>query len=270
MNNRVVPYDLDYNILNKSRKIAKWLLVLTFIFSFSINVINELNIQIDKYYIDFLLVLSILFIIFFTILSIINDYILFPSSENKRRTKYLDASFDSNLSLENIDPNFYNPELTSGIYKLAVNGFENCFFTYNIGKSMIPKKIFVNSILFMFFIIFAYFGFKNFISYFFVFLQLFLSGLFLNDLVRFLIYHQRNYQYFNKYNLLFNRIGSDLNLGVIPEILKHILDYECNLNWGMISLDSKIYNREVEKLNNQWEETKNKLGIAQSNSITTF
>ena len=95
-----------------------------------------------------------------------------------------------------------------------------------------------------------------------------MSGLFLNDLIRFLIYHQRNYQYINNYKLLFNRIGPSLNADDIPEIIKNILDYECNLNWGIISLNSKIYEQLKDDLNQEWEEIKRKYEISNTNSIT--
>jgi len=268
MSDRIVPYDIDFTVLNRSRKIEKAFLIISFLLSFTLNLISAFKFNLNPYVFDIILIIGIIALLTFTALIIVNDYVLFPSCENKRRSIYLDSAFNSHLSDKNIDPNFYNPELCPGIYKLAVNGFENCFFTYNVAKKMLFGKILKDTVIILMFIIIAYVGIRNTFSTGIIFLQLLVSGLFLNDLIRFLIYHQRNYQYFNNYKLLFNRIGYSLNADDIPEIIKNILDYECNLNWGTISLNSKMYEQLKDYLNQEWEEIKRNYGISNANSIT--
>ena len=108
MNSRLVPYDLDFKKLNVSRNVEKWFLISTFVLSLVVNLTNEITFSLNELILNSLFILSILSTTVFTILSIINDYILFPSCENKRRTKFIDSSFHSNLSLTDIDPNFYS------------------------------------------------------------------------------------------------------------------------------------------------------------------
>ena len=81
------------------------------------NLVNAINI------------LNIIGITLFFMLEIIIEYILTPQADSKRRDDFIDNSFGSKFSPNNSKGYYDNDEVNSGLYKAAVNLFENCFFS---------------------------------------------------------------------------------------------------------------------------------------------
>jgi hypothetical protein len=73
-------------------------------------------------------VLNIIGISLFFILEVISEYILIPQADSKRRDDFIDNSFGSFFSPNNSVGYYDNDEVNKGLYKAAVNLFENCFF----------------------------------------------------------------------------------------------------------------------------------------------
>lgn len=262
MNDRLVPYDVDYAVLQKLRKVEKALLYLSFIISAAVNLFAAFQADNSYFGRDVTSLASIITMAGYSILQIINDNVVFQSCENKRRAFFIDASLGSKLAGGVIDPNFYNPELGDGIYKLAVNGFENCFFTYSISKLMQPGVIKRNIFLSVIFLIFAYFGFRNVLFFGVIVFQMLLSTLFLADLIKLSIYVARNKQILDHYKMLFDSLKDrDFGMSDIAQALRNIMDYEANLSWSAISLDSDIYKENVEQLNSEWDAMKEQYNI---------
>ena len=69
-----------------------------------------------------------------------------PMAANERRKGFIDNSLGTKL-LEKPVLNYYdNDSIEKGPYKMLVNCYENCFFTYNIIKVMLPKMAIKNTI----------------------------------------------------------------------------------------------------------------------------
>lgn len=85
-------------------------------------------------------IVNIIFLISFFFSEGIVDLILVPISDNKRRDDFLDNSIGSNLSLRQSVAYYDNDEVTQGLYKVAVNLFENCFFTHSLTKKTHSPK----------------------------------------------------------------------------------------------------------------------------------
>jgi hypothetical protein len=110
---------------------------------------------------EFLEIANIIFLLLYFFIEIIIDYILIPQADSKRRDDLLDNSFGSNFSLQSSVGYFDNDEVQIGHYKLAVNLFENCFFTYSLIKSVTINKIILPLSGLIVVAVLAYKGFKE-------------------------------------------------------------------------------------------------------------
>lgn len=199
--------------------------------------------------------------ILFAGFTFIVDYVLFPNSEKIRRADFIDNSLGSRLNISQSENYFSNDEKSQGVYKAAVNLFENSLFTLRISKKM-QFGIIVKSLMFIIIvIILAVQGFKD-SNYAIPFLRLFLSANILGELVKLLLFVSRNETYFNDLVTLFNNKDFKTDtLKYLPQFLKTYSDYETNLAWGTILLDSKIYNKLNAPLSEEWEKIKKQFDI---------
>lgn len=91
---------------------------------------------------DFLNIANVILLCVFFSIEIVNDLIILPQADSKRRDDFIDNSFGSKLSPVNSIGFYDNDEIRIGLYKTAVNLFENCFFTYSLVKLLTVKKLF--------------------------------------------------------------------------------------------------------------------------------
>ena len=199
-----------------------------------------------------------LFIVAYAVLNFITDYIFYKASYHKR-LDFIDNSFNTSYSEENSSEYYSNDDIENGIYKLAVNSFENSLFTYNISKKMLIKIWIKNTLIALIFLVLAIFGYEN---AFVLLLQLALPILLLSKAIKLTIFVNRVNQVYENYRKLFQNIKSNRdNEFASPEILINVIEYEATLSWGSILLDSKIYNSMNDELSKVWEEIKIKYEI---------
>lgn len=109
---------------------------------------------------EFINNINIFFIISFAVLSFLSD-IFFYQASIQRREDFIDNSFNSNIAEDRSKEYYTNENITSGMYKIAVNSFENAFFSYNIASKMTPK-LWVKHVTFaLLVLIFAVFGYND-------------------------------------------------------------------------------------------------------------
>lgn len=143
---------------------------------------------------------------------------------------------------------------------MIINCGENCFFTMNIAKSMLPQILTKNIICTMLFLLFAYLGIKdNLVAI--PVLQILLSSLFLTELV-----HHVNF--ITKLNQLFERFKEDFskktnNEEVLQRAVLFFLDYETILAYNKAPLSDSVYKKLNKKLSKEWEEIKLRYEINQ-------
>jgi hypothetical protein len=245
--------------LNKINSILFWALL-------AVNILPELlkrfltnPAEMDCYasLINFLIIVS--FIASFVIVIIV-EYYLIPVAESKRRADYFENSFKQNFQLKKSEDYFTNEEINPGFYKMAVNLFQNLFFTTSVAKLMIPKVIFKAAIGLLIYISISFIGFKNY-PIFITLLQAIFSLNIIGQIIKFFIYHERKKQMMKELQILFSNSDFIKSDKAVPQIIKLYTDYECNISWGLILLDDKLFNKHNDTMEESWSKIKLKLKI---------
>lgn len=239
---------------SKYAEITLWISTILLVVAFVLKTINGNWINISELITN----INCFFIIAFVILSFISDIIFYQASI-QRREDFIDNSFETTIA-ENRSSEYYtNENITSGIYKMAVNGFENSLFTYNIANKM-TSSLWVKNILFAVFILtFAIFGYNG---AFILLIQLTLPILLLQQAIKHTLFVYRMRRVFENYRRLFNDLKNvDDSKPKRPEIILNVLDYETTLTYGAILLDTKLYDKLNPSLSTRWIELKNEYSI---------
>jgi hypothetical protein len=252
-----VPFKNTFDNAKAYAKYADWILYLStglIIIAFLLEKINpdlsKVSSLINK--------INCLFIVSYAVLDFITDYIFYRASYHKR-LDFIDNSFNTSYSEDNSSEYYSNDDIENGIYKLAVNSFENSLFTYNICKKMLINIWIKNSIIALIFLTLGIFGYEN---TFVLLLQLTLPILLLSKAFKLTLFVNRINQVYENYRKLFQNIKDKSGVKFAnPEILINVIEYEATLSWGGILLDSKIYNSLNGKLSKDWENIKIKYGI---------
>jgi hypothetical protein len=202
--------------------------------------------------------INCLFIVAYTVLKFITDYLFYGASTQKR-FDFIDNSFKTSFSEDNSIEYYSNEDIEKGIYKLAVNGFENSFFTYNIAKLMLKPIWIKNTIIAIAFISLAIMGYNN---VFIMLLQLTLPLLLLSKAIKLTLFVNRINRVYENYRKLFQYLKNNNEKdNKRPEIIINVIEYETTLSWGSVLLDTKIYNSLNSELSKKWEEIKGKYKI---------
>lgn len=248
-----IPYQDNYNKLKVCRTISSCLLVVISMLSIVLPIIK----QVEFAFYDVLDFFNIAFIIGYFILNTVTEVFIYPSTSIKRRMGYIDNSIGSKLLDKPLTGYFSNDSIPFGSYKLAVNCYENCFFSYNIAKAMTLKIVIKNSIFFFFFLGCAYFGFQgNIVAT--PMIQIFISTLFLNELIHHLNFRSKLKKILDSFQQLFAQKLKHSDLGT-P--IFFALDYETVLAYNKSPLSDKIYRKLDPQLSQEWEELKNRYEI---------
>jgi len=257
------PQTEFYTKLNQSEKYKKLIYYLIVLFSIGISVLNYNNISLPIFLNDIKEIIYLLLLISLFILSLIIDYILLPNAHNTTRCDFFDHSLHTKFIHQQESEDYYtNQELDYGFYKFGVNLFESCFFTLNIGKRMVIKKLISTSLLFLLIVPMYYFGAKNYSQIFTIIIQTFLSAYFLGGLIKLITFNSRNQKLFEDLKNIFSK--SNLKESITentPYIIKTYIDYETNKAWSYIHLSDKIYKKYNGELSSQWNNIKNKYCI---------
>ena len=229
---RQLPYEISYKTIAFWRNIENGFLWSTFICSillqtFQINCISH-SLDSIKWIANLFNVLNYISIIGYGILYIIVEIIMQPMAANERRKGFIEK----------------------GPYKMLVNCYENCFFTYNIIKVMLPKMAIKNTILFGLLLIFAYYGIKdNVVAI--PFLQLFLSSLFLIELIYHIAFFFRLKNLCDKFKQIFSTPKSTKNK-TIQDAIYMVLEYETTLAYNKSPNSNSVYKKLNNKLTEEW------------------
>lgn len=250
-------YSFSFEQAKLLKKCVNWILIISTVLlavSFSIETYAKEYANIST----FITNVNCFFIISFAILSFVIEIIYFHSS-SQRREDYIDNSFDSKLAEERSKNYYTNEKITAGIYKMAVNGFENSLFTYNISKCMTRNIWFKNLIFGILVLFFAVFGFKNEFT---LLIQLTLPILLLQEALRHTLFVFRIKKVFENYRKLFNDLKNvEYSENKNPEIVLNVLEYETTLTYGSILLNTTIYNRLNPILSQKWIQLKDEYNI---------
>lgn len=235
-----IPYQDNYKKLKLCRKLNFGLLVFVIVLSVILPILRKCNFS----FYDILDFLNIVLIIGYFVLTTVTEVFIYQSTSLKRRMGYIDNSIGSKLLEKPLMGYFSNDSIPYGPYKLAVNCYENCYFSYNIAKAMTLRIVIKNSVFFIFFLACAYFGFQgNVVAT--PIIQIFISTLFLNELIQHLNFRTQLKKILDSFQQLFSQKFKHDDLGM-PIFLA--LDYETVLAFNKSPLSDKIYNQLNPKL----------------------
>lgn len=257
---RQLPYAVNYKTLKRYRTIKNLFLWSVFILSILIQLLNCKSIGklVCQNSFVVLNIFNYISIIGYGLLYIIVEIIMQPIVASERRKGFIDNSLGTKLLHMPVTNYYDNDSIKEGPYKLLVNCYENCYFTYNIAKEMLLRVVLKNILLFIALLIFAYFGISNNIIAIPI-LQLFLSSLFLIELM----YHINFYFKLKSLCEQFGNIFSDKKNAA--ETLKFAvymtLEYETSLAYNKAPNNDAVYKKLNKKLTQEWEEIKKRYDI---------
>lgn len=206
--------------------------------------------------------LNIVCLIVYFIIDSIVEYVLFPNAEDIRKSDFISNSWGIITTSKPSEQYYSNDEINFGLYKMTLNLFENSFFSYNVSKSMLLKKIIITSFFAVLIIVISYYGFKS-VPIAIPLLQVIFSTMILGDLIKLLIFINRVKRVFDNWELLFihNDFAKDTSK-YQSEIYKNWLYYESTLARTQITLSNAKFNELNQRLSHEWNQIKAKFSIA--------
>ncbi len=258
MNLRIIPHSISYDTVEKLNKYAIILLYSSTVVSIAISSLGYFNLLPELR--NVLIGFNILFICIYVFLDNRANYI-FTRAEMKRRLDWLDNSFGTNFSGKKSKGYFTNEHLSPGLYKLAVNCFENSFHSYSILSKMLPAIIGQTIVIVLIFISSAYFGNREIIRLFF---ELSLPAILIQKLIKAVYFSSRMSDVQDRFKSLFNDLMKFGFENKTAEALRDILEYETALSWASTPLSSKILMQHKNSIGKEWEELKQEYQIKPS------
>jgi hypothetical protein len=201
-------------------------------------------------------ILNIIGISLFFILEIISDYILLPQADSKRRDDFIDNSFGSVFSPNSSIGYYDNDEVSIGLYKASVNLFENCFFTYSLVKATTTKKILIPTIMLLFMLVFAYYGFRE-VSFALSVLQALFSANIIGLLIKHLILLNRLTAIQDSWIALFQHEDfKEKTYKYQSSVFRYWLQYEALHSKINAGISTKVYDKLNPSLTKEWNKMK--------------
>lgn len=251
-------YDL-FKITNKLSAIGQFNFWTILILSSAPLVCNDFCVKNNL--LDSLNILNIIGISLFFCIELINEFILIPQADNKRRDDFIDNSFGSKFAANSSIGYYDNDEINNGLYKASVNLFENCFFTYSLIKTTTISKIVFPIIMVILTIVFAFYGFKQ-VPVALTVLQAIFSANILGQLFKHFILLNRLSSIQDTWILLFQR--NDLKTDTQKyqtHIYKYWLQYETLNSKINAGVSDKIFIKHNPTLTEAWKNLKTKYNI---------
>jgi len=248
---KYLPYQDEYKALKLFRKIGNYFLYIIGFLSILIPILNH-NTTNFKTLIKILEYINLILIILLYTIDIVANTFLQPSVSRYRQINFLDNSLGTKLLGDKSTNYFDNENIKYGIYKLLVNNFENCFFTYSIAKEMRFSLVLKNVIFSILLITTAYFGFIN-SSISLPAVQIILSSLFVTELIHHLNFVSKLKSLLEKYKEIFTQLYEKPYLkNDIKDPIRLLMEYETILSYNKSELSDKVYEKLREQLTNKW------------------
>lgn len=249
-----------YKIIGTLSTVAQWTFWSILIFSTVPVIFYDFC---DKYnLLHFINILNIIGISIYFVIEIIIDLILMPMADSRRRDDLIDNSFGSSFSPNSSIGYYDNDEINMGIYKVAVNLFENCFFTYSLVKVMTSRKIIIPTITLIAVGVFAYIGFKE-VPIALTILQVLFSGNILGSLIKHLILINRLSSIQDSWISLFQNEDFQANhSNYQTHIYRYWLQYEALHSKINAGVPDKVFNKLNPSLTQDWKQLKQRYKIS--------
>lgn len=254
------PHYNLYKVISNLRTIVQW----TFwsIFVFSIIPVTFTEFCNNYNLLDFVNILNIIGISIYFIIETIVEFILLPLADSRRRDDFIDNSFGSKISTYSSIGYYDNEEVNQGLYKAAVNLFENCFFTHSLVRKMTTKKIVIPSFILVFIAVLAYYGFNE-VPFALTILQVLFSASILGELIKHLILVNCLYNIQSNWVSLFNYEDIKLDTHKYQTyIYRNWLNYETLHSKINANIPEKIFEKYNPSLTEEWNKLKSRYQIS--------
>lgn len=248
-----------FEIIEKLKSVLAIVFWTIFILSVVPAVLKLLNVPITID--DLLNTVNIISIALFFLIEIVVEYILIPQADSKRRDDFIDNAFGSKFSPTASVGYYDTDEVEKGLYKASSNLFENCFFSYSLAKAMTIRKIVLPTIVLLFVVVFAYYGFRE-VPFALSLLQALFSATLLGDLAKHLVLLSRLSNIHDCWINLFQH--DDLKTNIVkyqPQIFRLWLQYETLHSRIPASIPDELFNEHNDRLTGEWEDLKKRYSI---------
>lgn len=254
--NKKVPFKNKFDTAKKYDKFSTVLLYISTILLIS-NFILSKTTNTQTSTIHWIEIINCLIIVSFSILEFVVDYIHF-GAETHRREDLVDNSFASLIAENRTESYYTNDDIKSGLYKMGVNNFESCFFSYNIAKEDLTR-LWIKSIIIS--LLFIFIGIAGYDKVLIFFIQLTIPIVLLQQSIKHSIFVSRLKNVLDRYRTLFNNLKINKNKKNDAEIIRDILEYEATISWGNILLNESTYKKMNTFLSAEWENLKKEYSI---------
>lgn len=258
---RYVPFDSKYDQIRKLEKSAFILLIISAVLIFANWILGKFfDKTINEHYShlkDFAKVISYVSMVGYLIIKLVAK-ILFHNVEKLKRNDLIDNAFGTNYSDDNTTGYYNNDEIDNGIRKLALNAYESAFHTENILKLMIYKSLIILVVISIPFLlsIFSKGGSDVVRLLFEISIPLILTS----DFAILLVYYLNVSSINERFKIEFTNLTNDkLKNSDIPKLIIPVMEYYSIKAWANTNLDSKIFNKNNEKISRNWTIRKEKL-----------
>lgn len=253
-----VPFKKSFDTAKKYDKYGSYLLYASTILLI-VNFVLSQYTNTPAFVICSLEIANCLTIILFSIIEIAVDCIHF-GAETHRREDFVDNSFASCIAEKGTEGYYNNDSLESGLYKMGVNSFESCFFSYEISRMGLSKLWVKFSIIAIIFIFIAICGEHR--EWLIFIIQLSIPVVLLQQAIKHTLFVYRLKSVLSKYRSLFNGLKNNRNEDCNSEIIRSILEYEAIISWGNILLNDETYNEMNANLSEEWQGIKKRYSIS--------
>lgn len=256
---RILPYEISYKCLEKWRFVENGFLWSLLLCPFLTVLLQKQNNEFVVRCINILSIINYISIIGYALLYIIVEILMQPMTASSRRKGFIDNSLGTKFLDQPVTNYYDNDSIKVGTYKMLVNCFENCFFTFSLVKATLSIKIFKNVIIALILIFFTYYGIKN-LDVTIPILQLFLSFFFLMDLAYHVSFYFKLRSLFGRFKSIFSKKLSKKE--TLEQAFYMVLEYESALAYNKSSISNSKYKEMNEKLTNDWAEIKRNYNIS--------
>jgi hypothetical protein len=247
---KYTPMMSYFECSKKWNKIHKYLFLISLVTSICLSLLSH------EIYVDYISIFAIVLLL--AIERISKNYK--SRAEWERRKDFIDNSLGSKYVHNSSEDYYDNGEYACGLKKMALNLFENTFFSVEISKKMHGINLVTNLFLFSIILIFAISGVLNEVFALAV-LQLFLSKYFLLNIIDNYRFRNITGDIFDDMKEVNNELSRNLKLEDSEiKLLKGIIEYEALIAETNIQLNDNIFNKFNGSLTNEWEEVKEKYG----------
>lgn len=254
---KFIPHQRLFDQVKNWRTFSDWMLAFSTLLAIIGTVLDAYAIA-SELLLNWINAFNALLIATYILGDIGSSYFQFKA-DSQRRLDLIDNSFDTNFSGRKSQGYFSNSTLTPGLYKLAVNCYENTLFSYNISRRMVPWIALKNIAIVSVFILAAALGEKKMIVLIF---ELSLPVVLLQQLIRLWVFKQNNEKLLEEFQSLFEDLKNADPSTKYSQIIRNVTYYESNVSWASLSLSSKIFNQINDELSNEWELIKKEYKIS--------